>query len=347
MNMRGIHRVRRRTAGGETFYYYAWRGGPQFWKSDRPVAEPPPEVFRQAFEAARTRRAPELADDSATMAELIASFKEKAMPADRSTRETYDSAFRLIAKEFGKARLRMFADPRMRREVKAWHLKFREHPRAADMKLGALVRLLNWAKDEGLIAGHVCGDIEHLHKVDRSDIIWEPAEVERFCADAPFELWLACQLLRFTGLRRGDACRLPVTADKGQWLEWTTSKRGVPVVVPIVQQFRTVLDEAKRRRDAAGVKAPTILFNSRGRPWTPMGLSTSFDRRREALGIAKTMHDLRGTAATEFMQVGMNDEEVAEIIGWSATDIRRIRRRYVSRAAIVSAAIARLERNAR
>jgi hypothetical protein len=277
-------------------------------------------------------------------------FRAEAMPGiDHSTRATYELAFEAIDRKFGRAPLAAFVDPRIRADVKAWHRTFAQTPRAADMRLGSLVRLLNFAVDEGLIASHACNGIERLHEVDRSHVIWTSEELEAYAADAPFGLWLGLQLLRYSGLRRGDAVSIQLSADKGDRLEWNTSKSGgrAEVVIPVVKPLRTALDAAKRYRLEQRVAATTILFNSRGLPWTPMGFSASFDKRKEALGIRKRIHDLRGTAATEFMQVGMSDEEVAEIMGWRSDDVRAIRRRYVTRSAIVSAAIARLERNDR
>jgi hypothetical protein len=351
MNAKGIHKVRRKlTDGRYRFHYYAWRGGPKFWTSDYAVKEPVPDAFKAAYDKAVSANDLPVSSANNSFTELIGKFKAEAMPKDASTRETYDRAFVDIQKKFGPARIAAFTDSAMRQDVKSWHRSFAANPRAADMRLGALVRLLNFAKDEGLITGHCADNIARLHKTDRANIIWEPQEIERFCQGAPFPLWLGIQFMRLSGLRRGDAIEIPLSADKGQWLEWKTSKSGrkAEVVVPIVRELRSVLDAGKRHRAEHhnGVKATTILFNSRGQPWTASGFSTSFDKRKAALGIDKHLHDLRGTAATVFMGAGMTDEEIAEIMGWRTEDVRAIRRRYVSRAAIVSAAIARLERNA-
>jgi len=45
------------------------------------------------------------------------------------------------------------------------------------------------------------------------------------------------------------------------------------------------------------------------------------------------------------MHAGMGDTEIAEVLGWKTVDVAAIRRKYVGRAAIVSAAIARMEKN--
>ncbi|SEQ34158.1 Phage integrase family protein [Faunimonas pinastri] len=349
MKTKGIHRVRRELADGTLrYHYYAWRGGPKFWSSEVAVASPAPQAFQDAYRQAQARRAAPVQSERNTISELIGKFKIEVMPGLKaSTRESYDFSLQLIEKKFGRAEIGAFTVPAMRGDIKGWHRSFSETPRAADMRLGVLVRLLNYAKDEGLITGHCADDIDRLHKVSRADIIWTPSEIENFAAEAPFPLWLGIHFLRLSGMRRGDALRVQLSADKGSWLEWRTSKSNerTEVVIPIVRELRAVLDAAKRYREAKRVESTTILFNSLGRPWTPSGFSTSFDRRREALGIEKHVHDLRGTAATKFMEAGLTDGEIAEVMGWRTDDIAKIRSRYVSRAAIVSAAIRRLEGN--
>ncbi len=343
----GIHRVRRRLANGdERFHYYAWRGGPSFWISAKPVADPAPPEFLTAFENARAGRIAAAESPRDPIEALIRRFRAARFPSlSKSMKTTYEDGFEHIAGRFRGAEIGFFAERMMRGKVKEWHRSFSDTPRAADMRLGTLVALMNFAVDEGIVASHALERIERLHSADRAHLVWEPAEVELYATDAPFPLYLALQLLRLTGLRRGDALKIPLSADCGSHLAWTTSKTEAEVAIPVVQELRRVLDLAADRRRAEQVVATTILFNGRGRPWTASGFSASFDKRRRALGIAKTMHDLRGTAATAFMGAGFSDEEVGDILGWKTADIAYIRKRYVARGAIVSAALARLERN--
>lgn len=345
--LKGIHRVRRALANGETrFHYYAWRGGPSFWISAKPVVDPAPEEFVAAFEIARGSRLAPAATARDTVESLIRKFRAARFEQlSRSSRLGYEDGFEAIRKRFASAEIGFFEEKLMRGKVKDWHRSFAATPRAADMRLGTLVALMNFAVDEGLIAAHALGGIERLHEANRAHIIWDPGEIELFAKDAPFPLFLALHFLRLTGLRRGDALRIQLSADKGSHLEWTTSKTESFVVIPVVQELRAMLDIAARHRARKKVAATTILFNHLGRPWTPDGFSSSFDKRRDELGIEKRMHDLRGTAATGFMQAGLTDEEVADILGWKTADIAAIRKRYVARGAIVQAAIARLERN--
>lgn len=54
----------------------------------------------------------------------------------------------------------------------------------------------------------------------------------------------------------------------------------------------------------------------------------------------------RGIAATHFCLAGLDDREVAEIVGWSEKRIAEPRRRYVSREAIILSSVERLAKAA-
>ena len=70
------------------------------------------------------------------------------------------------------------------------------------------------------------------------------------------------------------------------------------------------------------------------------------ERARNSAKVAagKTLHDLRGTFATRLMRRGFEDREIDEILGWETGKSARIRRRYISRKAVVEAAIERMRR---
>ena len=56
----------------------------------------------------------------------------------------------------------------------------------------------------------------------------------------------------------------------------------------------------------------------------------------------KTLHDLRGTFATRLMRKGFDDREIYEILAWEPGKSAGIRRRYISRQAVVLSAIERM-----
>jgi integrase len=58
----------------------------------------------------------------------------------------------------------------------------------------------------------------------------------------------------------------------------------------------------------------------------------------------KHIHDLRGTFCTKLMGAGLDDQEVAEGMGWSPDQVRGIRRYYVDQNEIVRAIGGRMRR---
>lgn len=100
------------------------------------------------------------------------------------------------------------------------------------------------------------------------------------------------------------------------------------------------------------------LPSSRGMPWTDEGLQTAMQRGKQAVakpikkadsaGVSpiahQRFHDLRGTAATNFIRAGLLIEDVATILGWSKAKVEAIAARYVSSEAIALAIVERMKR---
>lgn len=272
----------------------------------------------------------------------------------KSTRATYAVYFREVVEEFGDAEIDVFADRRIRKQIIAWRDRFADAPRGADYRVAALSRVLKYAVDTGrLEANHAVG-ISNLYDSDRADIIWTEDDIGRWMeGDASNGVRPANQTerdiithARFTGLRRTDLANLTRLADRGDHLVWNAVKgrkgKRVEVIIPIVPEYRAYLDAAYARQSPGKVACLNLITNRSGKPITPNGIGQAVRKRCRALGIDKHLHDLRGTFATDLMRAGFLDHEIAEIVGWTSTQIRAIRRRYVDRKAIVKAGIARL-----
>lgn len=92
--------------------------------------------------------------------------------------------------------------------------------------------------------------------------------------------------------------------------------------------------------------ADTVVTSARGASFTARGFAAAVERARKAAKVAKgkTLHDLRGAFATRLMGRGFEDREIDEIMGWETGKSARIRRRYISRKAVVVAAIERMRK---
>lgn len=323
---KGIYTVR---AKGRV-YRYAWRGGPRmFNEPGTPAFE---REYAEALEDARIERG--------TMEGLIVAYLKSGEfnSLAPKTRKEMRGYVEMARHRFGFASLAAMEDRRMRGKVKAWRDSMAPTPRKADLAIEALRRVLNFGIDAGELTNNVAARIKPLHRSDHSANIWQADEIDMMLEVMNPAAGRAFLFMRWTGLRREDACRITWTADKGSHLEWRTGKSGGRnvAIIPVLPDLRALLDQMPRQ-------AVTILANLKGRSWTPDGLSTAIDRAKRKTGISKRLHDLRGTFATDLMMAGLDDRDIAEIMGWRERDVAKIRRVYVNREAHLRATIARLE----
>jgi integrase len=143
-------------------------------------------------------------------------------------------------------------------------------------------------------------------------------------------------LAAHTGLRESDLVRLAWSHVGEDAIVFATGKsRGRrEAIIPLYDDLRAVLARIPKR-------SPTILTNTRARPWTISGFATAYQRTK-LKDRDLHFHDLRGTAATKFYVAGLSIRVIAEILAWSEDQVERIIRRYVARTAATKAAIQQL-----
>jgi integrase len=195
--------------------------------------------------------------------------------------------------------------------------------------------------------------------VNRADVIWEPQHLATLYPHCAEELNHSVRLAALTGLRLGDLIKLPRSAVGEHAIVWQTGKsRGRrTVVIPLTPQLAALLKEIPERDSV------TILNSARKRPWTEPGLESALRRAKlDAAAAAREragddqaksgiehlrFHDLRGTAATNFIRAGLDLSDIATILGWKKTKVEEIAARYVTAQEIGLAMVERLRRNAR
>ena len=151
---------------------------------------------------------------------------------------------------------------------------------------------------------------------------------------------LAFMLALWTGQRQGDVLRVTWAAYDGANIRFKQGKTGTRVIVPVGAPLKAILDATQRR-------APQIVTNEDGHPFTSSGFRASFRATQARAGIeGLTFHDLRGTAVTRLAVAGATEMEIAAITGHAVTDVRSILdRNYFSRVAeLGQSAIRKLEK---
>jgi integrase len=336
INLKGIAKV---TAKGRT-YWYAWRGGPRL--RGKPGSAEFVASYNEAIENLRT-------PDPGRFKSLVALYRaspDYARLAD-STRKHWSPWLDRIADYFGELRIAQFDRPeKIRPVIRRWRSHWADKPRTADYGMQVLSRVLSYAVDPlGRLAGNPCEGIKQLYSGDRSEIIWTDADIAQLkgAKACSAEIAHAVDLAAYTGLRLGDLLRLcwSHVGDEAIVIATGKSNQRREAIIPLYDGLREVL---------AGIPkcSPTILTNSRRRPWKKMNaFATVFVRAKAAAGMADRdlhFHDLRGTAATRFYNAGLSARVIAEIMGWEEEHVSKIIRRYVGRSAATKALIRQLNK---
>lgn len=365
----GVHRVSKQLAGGRVAeYWYAWRGGPRILAASannvpalaREVAKLTPAAIT-AYQQHQVR-APDTVSFYGLVTRYLAALEadSKLSPRTKADRRKYLDVART---DLGTMEVRAFESRRARGHLIQWRDSYAATPKSADERLGAVSAVLSWAADRGELAANPVKDFPRIYKVNRAELIWEPHHLATLLRGAAEEFDHAVRLAALTGLREHDLIRLPWSAVGDKAIVWQTGKsRGrKTVVIPITKPLAALLAEIPRR------DCVTVLSSSRKRPWTLAGLAAALrrariDAQKHAAKIAGIdydpenpletaidglrFHDLRGTAATNFISAGLQLDEVALILGWKLERVREIAARYVSGEAMGLAMVKRLGRNA-
>lgn len=325
VDLKGIHIVRVKLADGKRAeYHYAWKGKGSPRLQGRPGS---PEYHASYNAAHEARKQPK----TGTLKEVIAAFKGSRDFANlgADTKRAYSTYLDMIEAKWGNTKLGAIQDVRMRRHFLVWRDSMGDTPRKADYAIGTLKRLLAWAEHRTYIDKNPAAPIERLHSVDKSESIWTDGEIAAFKAVASPEVSWVVELAAHTALRQGDLMLLPWSAYDGQSFSLRTSKRSTDVLIPATMACRALMARIPKRS--------TVILTSGKlkRPWTSDGFRASFAEAKRKSGVKRTFHDLRGTAVTNLLKAGLKASKVAMIVGWAEDDVEAMKRKYVSRSAVM------------
>jgi len=345
LKLPGTHRVKAQQKSGRTIiYWYRYRGGPLMmrFEGDSPACARIAEA-RGAKElaAAYAAEQTEQTGSPKTVAELVVLFKKAPdgfLKLAESTRIMWRRILDEIIHDFGTLPIECLETKDIRRTFNEWRNEKSSTPRTADFRIQVLKRVLSWSVDHVLIDSNRASGIKALYRSNRSDLIVEPDELERIVGKATPRSGIAFRLAAATGLRRSDLIALQWEHVSDTSISMTTAKSGGTqrVFVPLLPEAKAVLVALREERRVliAANKIPSafVLTNAQGKPWAKNGLTLAFVRAAKAASVeGRTLHDLRGTAATRLALAEVADEDIADIMGWSPAKVRGIMRRYVSR----------------
>lgn len=340
VKLAAIHRVRKRLSDGSVrMYHYVFRGGPQFWNSGSPDKVGSPNYLRayqQAHDQLRARFAP--AAGGPSVADMITKFKASAQYASLSarTRADYDLWLDRLGTEFGIDPIKMFEEPDSLAEIRVWKETWRNSPKQYDYATAVTSVLLNWCVNEDRsIALHHHHRIKRMYKVDRSDWVWLPQEIDALVHTAPEPTRRLAIGASKGGLRPSDLGLIKrkhvQKTPEGRRIYFKTSKRGRVINIPVTKALGEVIDSTP-------IGQEYLFVSLSGRPLTAERASQMI-REQKLAAIARDtdsirpelrLQDMRGTAATELLRAGCSLNEIAVYMGWELRHAANVIERYAA-----------------
>ena len=208
--------VRKKNArGDEVEYHTVGRKGPSIWRTGEPNPPGTPG-YQAAYDAAIGVQAvfapPAKGYDWHTVNDLLDAYersREFCRLAPR-TQTDYLRGLVDVRVRYGSAPLGIVNSVALKGNVLDW-VEIRWTGKVADKRLDPFKFALSWATGrhpERVPVNYLRGIPRFYEGADRAEIIWEDAEVELFCSQAPEQHAVAVRLARETGLRIGDLVEL-------------------------------------------------------------------------------------------------------------------------------------------
>jgi integrase len=284
------------------------------------------EFFQELVEIERASKI--AAPLPGTLALVIAEYMHSSDWTDLrpATKTTYERVFTI---------LKPLADMPLARMDRAFILQLRDkklRPKygvwTANYAVSVMSVVFRFAQDRGWLKANPLADRVRKIKAARQDDSaanrpWSEAECHVVLDRAPAHIRLPLAVAMCAGLRKSDFLSVKLSAVQSGSITVRTSKRGVPVSIPI----HPILADAIAKRPRSD--SDTLCVGARGEPWTHMGWSASwgkFRRQLEAEGVigrALTCHGLRHTLGTRLREAGADDRTIADILGQRSTSMAR------------------------
>lgn len=343
----GVHRVRARLAGGRlAVYWYAYRGGPKILhvvaRTDAELARLVAQAAPAASDAYRALAQPEKAE--AFLSGLIADYLESGVLKGLAARTQSDirKALDVVRRDLGEMPVKALEATNARKALMAWRDRYKETPCTADERMESLSRVIVWAKARDDLKSNPLEDWPRLYKVNRAEAIWTKPDLIKLLKGAEPSFRQAVLFAALSGIRLGDLVAITwahVGADAITYRPSKGKRSNRVCVVPITPKLAAIIKQIGRKDVGA------VLTHSRGGPWTGWGLQTAMQRAKVSAGIkGLRFHDLRGTAATNFVRAGLPIADVATVMGWEPQRIQALAS-YVTADAVAAGMLERLRRN--
>lgn len=272
-------RMRRK---GARYYHVSAVEGKQRWL---PLGNDYGEALRQWSELEGAK-----INGCLTVAEALAHYlDDRSFRLSDKTMTGYRAQARTLGKVFGTMRLG---------DVTRAHVYtyLRKRGNVAGNRERDLLRAAyNHAANLGYTGGNPCANMQVRNTESPRKRYLTDAEFAALVAAAKPRLAVLLQFLYLTGMRIGDAIRLPLTAADDDGVHWQEGKTGRPRFVEWSAELRALWKAAAGSR----IGAQAAFVGQRG-PYTLDGLESTWTRVRVRAGVPDaTLHDIRRKAASD------------------------------------------------
>ena len=252
-----------------------------------------------------------------------------------ATRRQRDNIYAKIVKTHGETAISAWK----RGDIAAGRDKRAATPAAARHFVEALRGLFRWLVESGLVFADPTEGVRVAKPKSEGFAAWTDEDETKFRArwSLGSRQRLAFEVLRQTGLRRGDAVRVGRPHVKDGAIRFATEKTGERVAIAMSSALVEAL--------AAGPCGElTFIATSEGRPMSKESFGNWFRESCTAAGVSKSAHGLRKAAATADALAGWSDAELDAKYGWTGRKMASLYTRSASRERLSLAAAARTER---
>jgi integrase len=239
-----------------------------------------------------------------------------------------------VESALGKSRLRDWK----RGDIAAGRDKRAATPAAAEMFVKSMRSFFAWALEAGLVSSNPTDGVKVIASSTAGFAPWTEDDVAAYRARWPLgtRQRVAFEILRETGLRRGDAVRIGRPHVRDRVIRLATEKTGERVAIPILDLLAAAIESGP-------VGQMTFIASATGKPMTKESFGTMFREWCDAACVSKSAHGIRKAAATADAQDGYSDAELDAKFGWTGRKMAAHYTRTVNRERLSIAAAARVK----
>lgn len=226
-----------------------------------------------------------------------------------------------------------------RADIAAGRDKRADRPAAARHFVEALRGLFKWLVEAAIVAIDPTEGVKVVKPKSGGFAVWTDDDVAAFRVRWPLGTRerVAFDVLRETGLRRGDAVRVGRPHVREGVIRIDTEKTGERVAIAITHVLREAL--------AAGPCGElTFIAGERGFPMKKESFGNWFREAANSAGVAKSAHGLRKAAATADALDGYSDAELDAKFGWTGRRMASLYTRAASRERLSLSAADRIKK---